>query len=385
MESLREYGDHFIVGVSGSSLTSDEAEALKALGPLGVILFGKNFAKEDSHWLSTHRTLIADLHSACGRDDLLLSIDHEGGRVHRFPESSPLSSSDAEGSAGGPVTRFPAAITWGDSVEAVGAAMAAELRAMGFNQSYSPVLDVWSEPLNRVIGDRSFGDDPSMVGQLGSRYLTALERGGVVGCIKHFPGHGATIADSHEELPRLEADKELLLRREVAPFAIAIEAGAELLMTAHVQYPALDPKYPATLSKSILEELLRGALGFKGAVISDDLEMRALSYLTHAEKAVLAFNAGVEILLEANPKHGSAPEIALEMARGLRDAVKGGSITAKRMTAAQERMRRFKSHAAKVVNQVTACSPHDVVGCASHRELAGKIAAAAKSRQPVSA
>lgn len=376
MESLREYGDHFIVGVSGSVLTSEEAAALAALRPLGVILFGKNFAKEDPRWLTTHRALIADLRSATGRDDLLLSIDHEGGRVHRFPDALPPFDSEPESSGElHPVTRFPAAISWGSEVEQVAAAMACELRALGFNQSYSPVLDVWSEPLNRVIGDRSFGEDPAAVGRMGSTYLAALERNGVVGCIKHFPGHGATVADSHEELPRLDAERELLLRREVEPFRIAIESGAELVMTAHVHYPALDPVSPGTLSKPILEELLRGSLGFRGAVISDDLEMRALSNLSYEEKAVAAFNAGVEILLEANPKNGSAPEIALAMARGMRAAGKSGAISRARMTAARERLDRFIAHAAKVIGAVDAQSPSSVVGCSAHRELASRIAA----------
>lgn len=355
---LEELGEHFIVGIGGTDLTPEERSALSRLRPLGVILFAKNFDRSDAEWQSRTRALVDELRDATGRRDLLLAVDHEGGRVHRFPD---------------PVTRFPAAHGWKERAADVARAMATELRALGFNLSFAPVLDVWSEPLNKVIGERAFSTDPELVGRHGSSYLTALEAHGVVGCIKHFPGHGATVADSHEELPRLDATKELLLEREIVPFARLIREGAMLVMTAHVMYPALDPHNPGTLSSRILEDLLRKELGFAGAVITDDLEMRALATMSPEERGVRAFNAGAEILLEANPREGSGAIIALRMAEALRDAVESGVVSVGRMQLARQRMLRFRGHAKSVLCRVHSEPPLDVVGCAEHRSLAESI------------
>jgi beta-N-acetylhexosaminidase len=217
-----------------------------------------------------------------------IAIDQEGGNVHRMPA---------------PFTHFPAAARVGEKGNAdlarrLGRAAAEELRLVGINLNFAPVLDVDSNPANPVIGDRAFGSEPKRVMEIGSAWMQGLRDGGIIPCGKHFPGHGDTEQDSHLELPTVNKSWEEFKSVDLPPFAHACRNRIECLMTAHVRYSALDPDLPATLSEPIITGLLRRQLGYDGVVFSDDMEMKAISD-NHGveESASLAVEAGVDVLL----------------------------------------------------------------------------------------
>jgi beta-N-acetylhexosaminidase len=176
--------------------------------------------------------------------------------------------------------------------------MGQELQSVGIDIDFAPVLDVLTNPANTVIGDRAFASDSSIVAQLGCALARGLREGGVIPCGKHFPGHGGTFMDSHEDLPHDERSEDELLRTDLYPFRQAIAENIEMIMTAHVLYPALDPELPATLSQRIIDGLLRRQLGFQGIVVTDDLEMGAIvRHSTIEQAAVDALSAGADLLL----------------------------------------------------------------------------------------
>ena len=268
-------------GIPGLRLDSDTLSALHHMQPSGIILFRRNI--EGPGQL---RELTGSLHALPWRP--WISIDHEGGRVLRVCE---------------PFTLFPGArdvARWSDAslIEAVGRAMALELRSVGIDINFAPVLDVDSNPANPIIGDRAFASDPAEVARCGLAFQRGLLSGGIVPCGKHFPGHGDTDRDSHTDLPIVHRRRAQLEAVELLPFRAAVAAKMPLLMTAHVVYSALDPGQPATLSRSIVHGVLREELGYEGVVVSDDLEMRAISNrLPVSEAAVTALRAGVDWLL----------------------------------------------------------------------------------------
>jgi beta-N-acetylhexosaminidase len=274
-------GTLLMVGIPGPTLDSATRRRLARLRPGGIILFRRNVCS-----LPQLRRLCAALRRAHPR--ILIAIDHEGGRVNRLPP---------------PFTAFPPARTVAAASSprlafAVGRAMGRELTSVGIDIDFAPVLDVLTHPRNRVIGDRAFGSTPTKVAALGVALARGLRAGGVVPCAKHFPGHGATRGDSHVVLPRVSRSRRDLMRIDLLPFRRAVAAGIPCIMTAHVLYPALDRSSPASLSTPIVTEILRRALGFRGVVVSDDLEMGAVAHrLAPAEAAVRAVAAGTDVLL----------------------------------------------------------------------------------------
>lgn len=174
------------------------------------------------------------------------------------------------------------------------------VRAAGFNLTWAPVLDVHTNPLNPVIGDRSFSSDPTAAAKCGRAAITALRDSGLFTCGKHFPGHGDTFADSHLELPVVDADMATLAKRELAPFRAAVAARVDFLMTAHVLFTKVDPKNMATFSKKILTGLLRRKMGFTGLVVTDDLNMKAVGG-GRKERIKRAIDAGADVLLIRDP------------------------------------------------------------------------------------
>lgn len=271
-------------GIPGPQLDAATRAALVRLGPSGVVLFRRNF--EDVDQL---RDLVARLHALPSAP--LVSIDHEGGLVMRLRE---------------PFTHFPPARTVSlssdpDLAYAVGHAMGTELAAVGIDISYAPVLDVDSNPQNPIIGQRAFGADAETVVRFALPFMRGVQDAGVIACGKHFPGHGDTAHDSHLELPTVARSRQELEQTELPPFRAAIGAGIQVLMTAHVRYLALDGDQPATLSRPILQDILRRELRFLGVLVSDDLEMRALRGAgSIADCAVHALQAGVDWALVCN-------------------------------------------------------------------------------------
>ncbi len=275
-----------ISGFEGTTLNARTQALIVEQGIGGLILFERNYKNPDQL-----RQLIDDLQSLTAENaeipPLFISVDQEGGRVARLGE---------------PFTRFPPMSCLGqaDSDEMAyrfGLGMGKELRAVGINMDYAPVLDVHSNPENPIIGLRALDTDPEKVARLGAELIRGFYDAGVIAVGKHFPGHGDTSQDSHLTLPQVARTLESLEQTELPPFAHAIEQGLlEAIMTAHVVYPAWDARQPATFSPAILKDVLRGSLQFEGIIISDDLEMQAIDQKLESIPE-LGTRAGVDVFL----------------------------------------------------------------------------------------
>lgn len=276
------------------------------------------------------RAMTDDLQSRA-KIPLLLATDQEGGRVARF------------GSV--PFTRMPSALAIAEKGDLTLAREAArvtarELAAVGVNFNFAPVADINSNPINPIIGDRSFGTTPYAVTPFVQAQIAGYADGGVLSCAKHFPGHGDTSLDSHMDLPALPFSLEEMQARELIPFRAAIYAGVPALMTAHILFPALDPSgLPATLSRPILTGLLRETLGFDGLIVTDCLEMRAVSDGWGTPRAaVLAAIAGADILLICHTESRQRDAFS-----SLQAAVQSGELPRERVRDAARRVLRAKA------------------------------------------
>ncbi|HEY8564642.1 MAG TPA: beta-N-acetylhexosaminidase [Beijerinckiaceae bacterium] len=276
-----------IVGLSGPVLTPDEAAFFRDLRPWGYILFKRNVESPGQVLALTDALRALD-----GREDLPILADQEGGRVQRLgpPHWPRYPTGRAYGSIPDPVER--AAVT------RLGARLIAhDLKGVGINVDCLPVLDVPVPGSHDVIGDRAYGHEPEIVASLGRAAAEGLLDGGVLPVIKHVPGHGRAAADSHHDLPVVDASREELEAQDFAPFRAL--ADMPLAMTAHVVYAALDPERPATTSPSVMRDIIRGAIGYDGLVMSDDLSMNALAG-SLGERAAAAFAAGCDVGLHCN-------------------------------------------------------------------------------------
>ncbi len=274
-----------IFGCSGPKLTADERAFFREADPAGYILFGRNC--EDPEQL---RALTDELRALHGRERLLISIDQEGGRVARL--RPPHWAAYPAGEAFDRLYNIAPA----SAIEAARAgakAMALELAAMGITVDYHPPLDVRQMGAHDVIGDRSLGRDPVQVAAIGRAILDGLAAGGVTGCIKHMPGHGRSMVDTHKEMPTVHASAEEL-EHDIAPFRAL--NSALIGMTGHLKFPVWDAEQPATLSPTIIGDIIRGAIGFDGLLLTDDIDMEALKG-TIPERSVKAHAAGCDIIL----------------------------------------------------------------------------------------
>jgi beta-N-acetylhexosaminidase len=284
----------------------------------GVVLFARNIQDPEQ---------VAALSSSLRAEqpDVLIAVDEEGGDVTRL-----------EASAG---SSFPGNHALGavDDVELtsrVAAAIGGELAAAGVNLDLAPVADVIVDPANPIVGVRSFGSDPDLVARHVAAFVQGLQGVGVAACAKHFPGHGETAADSHLELPTAETDRETMLRRALPPFRAAVEAGVRSVMTAHIRFPALDEE-PATLSRELIG-LLRSELGFTGLVMTDALEMRAISGTVGLEEgAVRALVAGADALCLGADRTPSEVE---RVRTAIVEGVRSGRLPEERLLEAAERV-----------------------------------------------
>jgi len=335
-----------IVGIQGPAPTPDELELI-GRGVAGVVLFKRN-VESPQQVAELSRTL-----KAAAKGPLLVSIDQEGGRVQRLrspywselPSMRRLGEIDAAGGISGMNGTVLA--------ERLGRLVARELSACGIDYDYAPVLDVDTNPNNPVIADRSFSRDPGRVARLGVAFAKGLEAGGVASCAKHFPGHGDTSQDSHKVLPRLAHDRDRLWQVELVPFVAAARAGLASVMTAHVRFEAFD-RLPATLSPLALQ-LLRRDVGFQGACISDDLEMKAIAdtygVVDGAELAISAGCDGVLVCHSLALQHQAIDGIA----RGAR----AGPLPRERLVEAaarMEKLQRFARAAATIQPEAAAAA-----------------------------
>jgi beta-N-acetylhexosaminidase len=349
----------FCVGFHGTSASADVLELIRR-GVYGVILFGRNVESAEQV-----AELSGSLKRAAGRP-FMVTVDQEGGRVARL--KSPLGFTEV------PAMRVIGQTGSPDLARQVGVLLGRELRAVGIDQDYAPVVDVDSNPANPVIGDRSFGRDPELVGQLGAALAQGLQSAGVAACAKHFPGHGDTSQDSHRHLPRLPHPIERLDAVELAPFRALAAAGVASVMTAHVVFEALDPDRPATLSPQVMR-LLRERCGFEGPAISDDLEMKAVSEHFTLEEAVPdTILAGVDGFLVCHTAERQHRAIDL-----LRRAVEDGRVGQDRLAEATRRVRQLRRFAGEPpdVGQV-----QDRLRATKRLDLAARLPRADPGRDP---
>lgn len=327
--SLQSFGNHLILGISGTTLNDDDKRALNELKPVGVIFFGKNFLDGLPYqiWLEQFKNLIYEIRQYTERDLMFITLDHEGGRVVRTPL---------------PITRFPYAYLLKSQAYEVAKATAQELKSLGINLSWSPVADIFSNPQNPVIGPRSFGNTPEIASQYVREYYRGLREEGILGAAKHFPGHGDTSTDSHLELPILNLSREDLRNRELIPFQALIGEKILLIMTAHILFPQIDPKVPATLSKTILTDILRQELGFSGVIVSDDLDMKAVSEMfMQCGTIARAFHAGCDLFIVSRNISSGDLERIYKIAEDFSASLNNGSLNADVVEAARERIEKL--------------------------------------------
>lgn len=360
MELKEQIGQLFMVGFTGRTVTKEVAEMVSRYGAGGVILFERNLGSP-----AEIAALTNALQALSKTIPLFIAVDQEGGRVCRLKR---------------PFTQFPPAAALGRAFRAshsvrhtyrVGEVIARELKAVGITMDLAPVLDIHTNPKNPVIGDRALGTDPATVSELGLALVAGLQDNGVMACGKHFPGHGDSSEDSHVALPTVEHGIERLSDVEMRPFVHAFRNGLSCLMTAHVLYPKLDDRHPATLSEKIITNILRKTLGYKSLVMTDDLEMRAIEgALPVDEAAVEALRAGVDIPLicHSHEKQVKAWEAVMK-------AVEGGRLPRTAVAQSAERIKGIKGYFLKNLQPVDPSAAAKIVGCREHQEAGRSLEA----------
>lgn len=296
-----------ILGLNGPRLSGRERAFFAEADPYGFILFERNCQTPDQV-----RRLVAALREISGRADAPILIDQEGGRVARL--KPPHWRAAPPAAAFGELHRANAGAA-ARAVRLNGRLIGAELFDLGINVDCAPVLDIQAPGADPVIGDRAFSDDPVAVAALGRAFCDGLLASGVLPVIKHIPGHGRAGADSHVALPRVAAARDVLAATDFVPFKPSSGGpGSEArpwAMTGHVVFETIDPENPATLSARVIEEVIRGDIGFDGILITDDLSMEALSGPL-AARARKAMGAGCDLNLHCNGKMEEMAEVALE-------------------------------------------------------------------------
>lgn len=356
MEIKEKIGQLFMIRFSGVEVPRGVAELIQNHHIGGVVLFADNCP-------NLHRTqeLIHHLKSLGKTLPLCISLDHEGGRVHRLPQ---------------PVTHFPPLRILGRLYERlpsstlafeVGRVMGRELKALGFNLDFAPVADVATNIFNPVIGDRSASLDAEVVSIVVSQLIRGLQAEGVAACAKHFPGHGDTNEDSHQVLPRLPHNLRRLRSLELIPFRAAIQQKVASIMPAHVVYNGIDQGLPATFSVKLLRDMLRTELGFEGLIVSDDLTMGALTNFGQPEEICeKAFLAGCDLLLTLGE-----PSRVVALIEFFSKAVEKNRIPLTRVEQAYQRITQFKE---RFVSPSGVSKPEwKVIGCKEHQDLLNKI------------
>ncbi|MBE9215832.1 beta-N-acetylhexosaminidase [Plectonema cf. radiosum LEGE 06105] len=325
------FGNHLIVGVSGTSLTDEDKRILSKIKPVGICFFAKNFCDGEPYgvWLQTFNKLSQDIREYTERESMFISIDHEGGRVIRPPL---------------PITRFPYSYVCRKRAREVAIAMAVELKSLGINVSWAPVADIFSNPNNPIIGPRAFDTTPEIAAQFAREYFFGLKESGIIACAKHFPGHGDTSTDSHLALPVLNLTKEQLQERELIPFKTLISEKIPLIMTAHILFPEIGGDKPATFSQSILNGILRKEMGFEGVVVSDDLDMKAVADM-YSQSGTVAhtLNAGCDLFLMCGNLPSSSTERIEFIAKDFVKSLENGSLEESVVEVANQRIEKLLS------------------------------------------
>ena len=317
-------GQMIIISYRSPSLDSTLKKAVEEVKPGGIILFAENMSSYDGtiKFIKDVKTLSSI--------PMFISIDEEGGRVQRLINVKGVS-----------ISNVPNMLSVGEKNDLdltynVGKLIAEELRVFGINMDFAPDIDVLTNPDNTVIGNRSFGSDKELVAKHGISLAKGLEDNGVIAVYKHFPGHGNTAVDSHYSLPVLDLTKEALEEVDVYPFKEAIKNNASVIMIGHLAVPYLtDNKDPSSLSKTLITGYLKNNLGYKGLVITDALDMGALTnYYSANEICGKAVEAGVDILL--------APSSSRVCLKSVQDAIKNGKITEEQIDESVKKILKLK-------------------------------------------
>jgi len=325
MSTAEKIGQLVVVGMEGTSVDAATRSMIEERHIGGIIFFKPNLQN------SAQMLALANELKRTNRGNplpLWLSLDQEGGRVNRLPAE---------------FVKLPTNLAIGKADSAafsrqIGNRIGEVLHGFGYNLNFAPVLDVNSNPNNPVIGDRSFGNSPTLVGSLGTATMRGFSERNVIPVVKHFPGHGDTSVDSHIGLPVVNYGRDRLNKVELVPFKTAIRAGADAVMVAHILMPKFDSKYPASFSQAIVGGLLRKDLDFQGVVFTDDMTMGAVvEHYDLGESAVRAILAGGDVVLVC---HDDAKErLVLD---ALAQAVKDGRISAARLNESVDRIARLK-------------------------------------------
>ncbi|MET3655480.1 glycoside hydrolase family 3 protein [Sporosarcina psychrophila] len=357
-------------GKNVTEMNAEIAQLVKDYHLGGVILFRENTVTAEQT-----TKLVSAYQEASEKYGLLISIDQEGGIVTRLQTGTDFPGNMALGA-----TRSE------EMAKKVGMAIGEELNALGINMNFGPSLDVNNNPDNPVIGVRSFGEEPELVGKLGNAYIKGLQESGTAATAKHFPGHGDTAVDSHLGLPEVPHDINRLKKVELYPFQQAMDAGIDAVMTAHVTFPKIDDTkviskkdgkeiaLPATLSQKVLTGLMREQMSFKGVIVTDAMNMGAIvEHFGAVDTAIRSVKAGTDIVLMP---------VGLEaVANGLYDAVNKGEISTKRIEQSVERILTLKLNRGIVKAEVEKsldekiANAIQVVGSAEHKAVESEAAA----------
>ncbi|MDI3477130.1 MAG: beta-N-acetylhexosaminidase [Thermoanaerobacterium sp.] len=352
-------GQMLMVGFP-SPTYDDHVEKLVSEYKIGnIILFSRNVkGKEQLQNLCNNIQMNIIKHTGI---PALVAIDQEGGMVTRIYKDATYL----------PGNMAIAATNEVENAYKIGEIAGKELRALGININFAPVLDINNNLSNPVIGVRSYGENPEKVAEFGINYIKGLQKENVIATAKHFPGHGDTSVDSHLDLPLVSYNKERLYRIELYPFKKAIENGVEAIMTAHILFSALEEnKLPATLSHNILTNILRKELRFNGLIITDCMEMNAIAkYFGTAKAAAMAIKAGADIVLVSHTK-----KLQIEAFNEIKEAVLRGEISIERIDESVERIIQLKEKYKLFENPYPDENKiKTIVGCKEHQEIAKNI------------
>ena len=362
LATRRDIGQCLIGSMSGATIPVELRSLAREFDLGGVILFSRNIEAPEQ---------VAELAAeseALGRaTPAWVSVDQEGGRVARLKE---------------PFTKWPPMATLGRAglhAEVLAGrfarALADELLAVGITLDYAPVLDIHTNPGNPVIGDRALAEGADDVARLGRVIIRALQEAGLAACGKHFPGHGDTSTDSHLELPIVEHPPDRLRAIEFEPFRAAIAEQVAFIMTAHVLVPSMDGRQPATLSPAIVQTVLREELNFNGVILSDDLEMKAVSaHYTVPDAAVQAIRAGCDAVLVCQ----GDVDVQARTLEAIVKAVESGTISSARIEDAFARLKRAKERfltASRPGPSARIRTLRHVLGREEHQRVAAEMAA----------
>jgi beta-N-acetylhexosaminidase len=355
----QKLGQLMIVGISGTSLTEVEKKFLVENNIGGVVLFARNVeSPEQIHKLCSE---IQKLRFATpNKTPFYIGIDMEGGRVARLKE---------------PFTQWPSQRKLGDLNSPAMCfhftySMGKELKAVGINLDFAPCVDVLTNPKNTVIGDRALSTDAETVAKLTSALVRGFVKAEVMSCVKHFPGHGNTLVDSHDALPVEESTIESLLKTELVPFKRAFKARVDMVMTSHILFKNIDEKWPVTLSDTFIKKLLRDECRYKGIVVTDDLGMKALSVNYKKEEIpIRAFEAGVDLLLYCNEP--DAPAQALEV---LLKAIEKGKLSQTHIDLSYNKVIKHKTESLTQADPEPWSEVEAYIGHPDHKKIAEAIA-----------